>query len=92
MLMGNELAWWTSNESLWDASEKEHQAMNTTGCRRETPESVPREPILSDMMNDPVVMTVRRANGRVVLALPGADRPPRRGAGLLSGASGDDMA
>jgi hypothetical protein len=37
--------------------------MKTTGCPRETSEAVPREPNLSDVLNDPVVIAVMRADG-----------------------------
>jgi hypothetical protein len=35
--------------------------MKTTGCPRETSAAVPREPNLSDVLNDPVVIAVMRA-------------------------------
>ena len=35
--------------------------MKTTGCPRETSVAVPREPNLSDVLNDPVVIAVMRA-------------------------------
>ena len=37
--------------------------MKTTGCPRETSEAVPREPNLSDVLNDPIVVAVMRADG-----------------------------
>ena len=37
--------------------------MKTTGFPRETSVAVPREPNLSDVLNDPVVMAVTRAGG-----------------------------
>ena len=37
--------------------------MKTTGCPRETSVAVPREPNLSDVLNDPVVIAVMRADG-----------------------------
>ena len=37
--------------------------MKTTGCPRETGVAVPREPNLSDVLNDPVVIAVMRADG-----------------------------
>ena len=36
--------------------------MKTTGCPRETSVAVPREPNLSDVLNDPVVIAVMRAD------------------------------
>ena len=40
-----------------------NQPMKKTGYRRETSEAAPREPNLSDMLNDPIVMAVMRADG-----------------------------
>ena len=37
--------------------------MKKTGCRRETNETVPQEPNLSDVLNDPIVRAVMRADG-----------------------------
>ena len=37
--------------------------MKKTGCRRETNEAVPQEPNLSDVLNDPIVRAVMRADG-----------------------------
>jgi hypothetical protein len=37
--------------------------MKMTRCHRETSAAVPREPRLSDVLNDPVVMAVMRADG-----------------------------
>ena len=37
--------------------------MKTTGCPRETGVAVPREPSLSDVLNDPLVVAVMRADG-----------------------------
>jgi hypothetical protein len=37
--------------------------MKMTGCHRETSAAVPREPPLSEVLNDPVVMAVMRADG-----------------------------
>ena len=37
--------------------------MKTTGCPRETSVAVPRKPNLSDVLNDPVVIAVMRADG-----------------------------
>jgi hypothetical protein len=37
--------------------------MRTTGRPRETSVAVPREPNLSDVLNDPVVIAVMRADG-----------------------------
>ena len=37
--------------------------MKTTGCPRETSTAVPREPNLSDVLSDPVVIAVMRADG-----------------------------
>ena|SRR5271163_1366981 len=37
--------------------------MKMTGCHRETSAAVPREPRLSDVLTDPVVMAVMRADG-----------------------------
>jgi|HubBroStandDraft_6_1064221.scaffolds.fasta_scaffold81738_2 hypothetical protein len=37
--------------------------MKTTGCHLETNEVVPQEPNLSDVLNDPVVRAVMRADG-----------------------------
>jgi len=37
--------------------------MKTTGCGRETNEAVPQEPNLGDVLNDPVVRAVMRADG-----------------------------
>ena len=37
--------------------------MKTTGCRRETNQAVPQEPNLSDVLNDPIVRAVMRADG-----------------------------
>jgi hypothetical protein len=39
------------------------QPMKKTGCRRETNEAAPQEPNLSDVLNDPIVMAVMRADG-----------------------------
>jgi hypothetical protein len=36
--------------------------MKTTGCPRETSVAVPRKPNLSDVLNDPVVIAVMRAD------------------------------
>jgi hypothetical protein len=36
--------------------------MKMTGCHRETSAAVPREPRLSDVLNDPVVMALMRAD------------------------------
>jgi hypothetical protein len=45
------------------ASEEERQPMKMTGCHRETSAAVPREPRLSEVLNDPIVMAVMRADG-----------------------------
>jgi len=37
--------------------------MKTTGCPRETSVAVPRVPNLSDVLNDPIVVAVMRADG-----------------------------
>jgi hypothetical protein len=37
--------------------------MKTTGCPRETSAAVPQEPNLSDVLNDPIVVAVMRADG-----------------------------
>jgi hypothetical protein len=37
--------------------------MKMTRCHRETSAAVPREPRLSDVLNDPIVMAVMRADG-----------------------------
>jgi hypothetical protein len=37
--------------------------MKMTGYHRETSAAVPREPRLSDVLNDPVVIAVMRADG-----------------------------
>ena len=37
--------------------------MKTTGCPRETSAVVPQEPNLSDVLNDPIVVAVIRADG-----------------------------
>ena len=39
------------------------QPMRKTGSRRETNEADPQEPNLSDVLNDPIVMAVMRADG-----------------------------
>ena len=45
--------------------------MKTTGCPRETSVAVPREPNLSDVLNDPVVIAVMRADGVSRMSWPG---------------------
>ena len=37
--------------------------MKTTGCPRETSAAVPQEPNLSDVLKDPIVVAVMRADG-----------------------------
>jgi hypothetical protein len=37
--------------------------MKMTGCPRETSAAVPQEPNLSDVLNDPIVVAVMRADG-----------------------------
>ena len=37
--------------------------MKTTGCPRETSAAVLQEPNLSDVLNDPIVVAVMRADG-----------------------------
>ena len=37
--------------------------MKTTKCPRETSAAVPQEPNLSDVLNDPIVVAVMRADG-----------------------------
>ena len=37
--------------------------MKTTGCPYETSAAVPQEPNLSDVLNDPIVVAVMRADG-----------------------------
>jgi hypothetical protein len=37
--------------------------MEKTECRRETSAAVPQEPNLSDVLNDPIVVAVMRADG-----------------------------
>jgi hypothetical protein len=37
--------------------------MKTTGCPRQTSAAVPQEPNLSDVLNDPIVVAVMRADG-----------------------------
>jgi hypothetical protein len=63
--------------------------MKTTGCPRETSVAVPREPNLSDVLNDPIVVAVMQADGvspdelariigvLVCRALSRSARPPR---------------
>ena len=63
--------------------------MKATGCPRETSAAVPQEPNLNDVLSDPIVVAVMRADGvspdelarvlefLVCRALSRSARPPR---------------
>jgi hypothetical protein len=61
--------------------------MKITGYHRETSAAVPREPRLSDVLNDPVVMAVMRADGVSPDDLARSLRIPVRGRNSAAPAS-----
>ena len=57
--------------------------MKTTGCPRETSVAVPREPNLSDVLNDPIVVAVMRAEVSAGTSWRGFSRSPAAARSLV---------